>query len=71
MPDLKDAMLSTDLQDVLVCPVCNGALQGDDKLQVLCCLPCGLAFPVRDGIPVMLPGEARKTSGLTPDGQPE
>jgi uncharacterized protein YbaR (Trm112 family) len=49
------------LLDILVCPVCKGRLQYD-KLAVtpeLVCQADRLAFPVRDGIPVMLESEAR------------
>ena len=53
-------MLSPELMNILVCPVCKGELHlacGDQKLV---CDPCGLAFPVRDGIPVMLVAQAEK-----------
>ncbi len=56
-------MLSPDLLNILVCPVCNGELQADEDRQALCCVPCGLAFPVREGIPVMLADEARLIKG--------
>ena len=56
-------MLSADLLNILVCPVCNGPLQADEALQALCCHSCGLAFPVREGIPVMLAEEARSIKG--------
>ena len=45
---------------VLVCPVCKGQLESDDNMQHLICVPCALAFPVRDGIPVMLVEEAER-----------
>jgi uncharacterized protein YbaR (Trm112 family) len=55
--------METRLLDLLVCPVCKGPLehlrppaQAD---QELVCRADGLAFPVRDGIPVMLESEAR------------
>ncbi len=53
-------MLPDRLLDILVCPVCKGALQYDAAGQRLLCSPCGLAFPVRDGIPVLLTDEAEK-----------
>ena len=48
-----------DLLDILVCPVDHAkvTLQGDE----LICAQCGRAYPVRDGIPVMLIDEARQT----------
>jgi uncharacterized protein YbaR (Trm112 family) len=51
------------LLDLLVCPVCKGALQPhrDDagRLVELQCHADRLAFPIRDGIPIMLEHEAR------------
>jgi uncharacterized protein YbaR (Trm112 family) len=51
------------LLDLLVCPLCKGSLQArrDDasRLVELACPADRLAFPVRDGIPVMLENEAR------------
>ena len=46
--------------DILVCPVCKGALQYKADLQELHCPASKLAFPIRDGIPVMLENEARR-----------
>jgi uncharacterized protein YbaR (Trm112 family) len=53
-------MLSPDLLNILVCPVCRGELHLADGDQRLLCRPCGLAFPIRDGIPVMLADQAEK-----------
>lgn len=61
-------MLSTGLLDILVCPACHGTLLAEDEAQRLCCRPCGLAYPVRDGIPVMLPGEAVRIPLQGPEG---
>ncbi|MFI4914533.1 MAG: Trm112 family protein [Steroidobacterales bacterium] len=47
------------LLDILACPVCKGPLQHKRKEGVLLCRAERLAFPVRDGIPVMLEEEAR------------
>lgn len=62
-------MLSTDLLDILVCPVCHGDLLAEEEGRRLCCLPCGLAFPVREGIPVMLPDEAERIPAQGPHGK--
>jgi uncharacterized protein len=62
-------MLSTDLLDILVCPVCHGELLAEEEARQLCCLSCGLAFPVREGIPVMLLNEAERITGLAPEGK--
>ena len=48
------------LLELLVCPECNGKLVYDKKAKELICKTDALAFPVRDGIPVMLEDEARK-----------
>lgn len=47
------------LLDILVCPVCKGPLRYDKAKQELVCRADRLAYPVRDGIPVMLEDEAR------------
>lgn len=44
---------------ILVCPVTKGPLVYDRAAQELISRGAGLAFPVRDGIPIMLPDEAR------------
>jgi uncharacterized protein YbaR (Trm112 family) len=50
------------LLDILVCPVTKGALIYDKAGQELISLQAGLAYPVKDDIPVMLEEEARKLS---------
>ena len=47
------------LLEILVCPVTKGPLRYDAARQELISDKAGLAFPVRDGIPIMLPDEAR------------
>ncbi len=47
------------LLEILVCPVTKGPLQYDRDANELISRKAGLAFPVRDGIPIMLPDEAR------------
>jgi uncharacterized protein YbaR (Trm112 family) len=46
--------------EVLVCPQCNGKLDYHKQSSELVCESCQLAYPVNDGIPVMLVEEARK-----------
>ena len=48
------------LLDILVCPVSKKTLSYDENTNELICNESGLAYPIRDGIPVMLPEEARK-----------
>lgn len=55
-------MLDTKLLALLVCPLCKGDLHYDRERNELICRADRLAFPVRDGIPVMLPEEARELS---------
>lgn len=47
------------LLDILVCPLCKGPLEHDRKAQELICRGDRLAFPIRDGIPIMWVEEAR------------
>ncbi|HEU0071046.1 MAG TPA: Trm112 family protein [Alphaproteobacteria bacterium] len=48
------------LLEILVCPLTKGPLRYDAAAQELISESAGLAFPIRDGIPIMLPDEARK-----------
>lgn len=48
------------LLEVLVCPLTKGPLQFDAKAQELISEKAGLAYPIRDGIPIMLESEARE-----------
>lgn len=56
-------MIDHRLLDLLVCPICKGPLQAirdaDNRLVELACRADHLAFPIRDGLPVMLEHEAR------------
>jgi uncharacterized protein YbaR (Trm112 family) len=58
------------LLQLLVCPICKGPLEHQRPPQFerteLVCLPDRLAFPVRDGIPVMLESEARSLDDALP-----
>jgi len=47
------------LLNILVCPVSKAPLVYHEETQELVCKASGLAYPVRDGIPVMLEDEAR------------
>ncbi|OWT53450.1 Trm112 family protein [Candidimonas nitroreducens] len=51
--------MESRLLEILVCPLCKGRLRYDRERQELLCSADRLAFPVRDGIPVMLENEAR------------
>jgi len=47
------------LAGIVACPVCHGKLDYHPQQQELVCKPDGLAFPIQDGIPVLLENEAR------------
>ncbi len=53
-------MLDKKLLEILVCPICKKDLIYDKNRKELICLSDLLAFPVKEGIPVMLEDEARK-----------
>ena len=59
-------MLNPKLLALLVCPVSKAPLEYRPEQQELVCTASGLAYPVRDGIPVMLESEARRL-----DSQPQ
>jgi uncharacterized protein YbaR (Trm112 family) len=48
------------LLEILVCPLTKTSLDYDAEKQELISRAAGLAYPIRDGIPIMLPEEARK-----------
>lgn len=54
--------MDSKLLDILVCPVCKGPLLYDRSVEELISVESGLAYPIRDGIPVMLEDEARRMS---------
>ena len=51
------------LLELLVCPLTKGPLRYDSKAQELVSEQAGLAYPIRDGIPIMLVDEARNLDG--------
>jgi uncharacterized protein len=51
------------LLEILACPKCRSELRPDDATSELVCTGCGLAYPVRDDIPVLLLDEARSPGG--------
>lgn len=54
------------LLDILVCPLCKGPLDFHKAAQELVCKADALAYPIRDGIPVMLETEARRVDTAEP-----
>jgi uncharacterized protein YbaR (Trm112 family) len=59
MTDTDHAPLDPRLLEILVCPVTKGPLEYDRAAGELVSRSAGLAYPIRDGIPIMLPDEAR------------
>jgi uncharacterized protein YbaR (Trm112 family) len=57
------AKLDPKLLEILVCPVTKGPLEYDRDKQELISRKAKLAYPIRDGIPIMLQEEARKLEG--------
>jgi uncharacterized protein len=56
--------MDTRLMELLVCPICKGPLQHDHDRRELVCMADRLAYPVRDGIAVMLETEARPVDSV-------
>lgn len=63
--------METRLLDLLVCPICKGRLYPDRQRAELVCRADRLAFPIRDGIPVMLESEARQLADTPSQAQSE
>ncbi len=62
----RPAALDPKLLDLLVCPVTKGPLRYDREAQELISEQAGLAYPIRDGIPVMLVDQARQLDDENP-----
>jgi uncharacterized protein len=58
--------LDERLLEILVCPDCHGAVEHKERRHLVVCTECGLRYPVRDGIPVMLVEEATRARGASP-----
>jgi uncharacterized protein len=52
-------LIDPKLLEILVCPLTKGRLEYDSEKQELISRSAKLAYPIRDGIPIMLPEEAR------------
>lgn len=58
--------MDSKLLDILACPLCKGPLQYFKSKQLLVCRADRLAFPIQDGIPVMLEDEAQRLEPTDP-----
>ncbi len=59
-PERPAGSVDRKLLEILVCPLTKGPLEFDAGRQELISRAAKLAYPIRDGIPIMLPEEARK-----------
>jgi uncharacterized protein YbaR (Trm112 family) len=59
-PDRPASAIDPKLLEILVCPLTKGPLEYDAARQELISRSAKLAYPIRDGIPIMLPEEARR-----------
>ena len=57
---MPESDVDPKLLEILVCPVTKATLRYDRARQELISLEAGLAYPIRDGIPIMLVDEARR-----------
>ncbi|MFQ5464789.1 MAG: Trm112 family protein [Thermodesulfobacteriota bacterium] len=55
--------LDKELLNILACPRCKGGIELSADRDGLVCEKCGLRYPIKDGIPVLLVDEAVKTGG--------
>ena len=61
-PSERPDAVDPKLLEILVCPLTKSRLEYDAATQELISRAAKLAYPIRDGIPIMLPEEARKIS---------
>ena len=63
---MSDAKVDPKLLEILVCPLTRGPLTYDAERQELISQQARLAYPIRDGIPIMLVDEARQLDAARP-----
>ena len=59
MTEAKNSIIDIKSLELLVCPVSRAPLHFDEDAQELICEKSQLAYPIRDGIPILLEAEAR------------
>ena len=52
--------ITPELLELLACPVCRGSLHFDETHTALVCPACGLGYPIKDEIPILLPEQAER-----------
>jgi len=67
LTEQTNKVISDDLLEILVCPSCHTKVHLVDEDSGLLCEGCGLKYPIRDGIPVMLIDEAEQTKSKAED----
>jgi uncharacterized protein len=70
MAEEPESAVDPKLLDLLVCPLTKGPLRYDRARQELISEQAGLAYPIRDGIPIMLVDEARPLEEIDPIPEP-
>tara|TARA_X000000950_G_scaffold236860_1_gene287913 strand:- start:3329 stop:3505 length:177 start_codon:yes stop_codon:yes gene_type:complete len=55
-------MIDQSLLSILVCPICGNGVKYQKKSDELECQACKIAYPIKDGIPIMLPEKTRVLS---------
>jgi uncharacterized protein len=63
VPERAQAVIDPKMLDLLVCPLTKGTLSFDREKNELVSKRAKLAFPIRNGIPILLPSEAREIEG--------
>lgn len=66
---MAEQTLDPLMLELLVCPLTKGRLDYDAEANELISAHAGLAYPVRDGVPILLPSEARSLGDDKPDRQ--
>lgn len=57
---MTDEPLAKELYDILACPVCKGDITYTKDKTALLCKKCKVEYPIKEGIPIMLPPEMRE-----------
>ena len=60
-------MIDDELMEILACPACKGPVELQEEWIV--CQECGLRYPIRDGIPIMLVEEAKQAQTDSSKGE--
>ncbi len=66
-PSSRPGGVDPRLLEVLVCPITHGPLEYDRERNELVSRGANLAYPIRDGAPIMLPEEARRLDEPAPE----